>query len=332
MTNQMPTIVQATSDHEGRLPVIDITHPAFAVDDDPIALAREARTFVAESSQRREIPPHVRELLQRSRLGSGLNAAAGSFLTGLSTYLLKLGPDNLGDGFADIDRRIAASFPAFMTRVRLQDVARLLAAGVAGLAPDDRRRLQFINIAGGPAADSWNALIQLRATQPGLLDDRPIAITVLDLDTRGPAFGACAIDALQQPGAPLHGLHLDLPLRHVSYDWSQADRLPSLLADLGAPAAACAISSEGGLFQYGTDADIIANLAALRAATPADAFVVGTVTSDDEPSRLSQAMSQVPTRPMAVDTFRHLASTAGWSIAALIERPFVYAVRLIKAA
>jgi len=331
MTNSMPTIITVSTDEEGRLPVIDITHPAFAVDDDPATLAREARAFVAESPQRREMPPHVRELLQRSRLGSGLVAAAGSFLTGLNTYLLKLGPANLGDGFADIDRRIAASFPAFMTRVRLQDVARLLADGIAQFPQDDRRPLQFLNIAGGPAADCWNALIQLRATHPDRVTHRPIAIAVLDIDTRGPAFGARAIDALQQPGAPLHGL--DLHHRHLPYDWTHADQLlPGLLADLDAPAAACAITSEGGLFQYGSDADIIANLAALRVATPADAFVVGTVTADDEPARVSQAMSQVPTRPMPIDTFRQIAATAGWSVSAIVERPFAYAVRMIKAA
>ena len=331
MTNPMPTMIRyATSDDAGQLPVIDITHPAFAVDDDPDAIARQARAFVAEAPHRREIPPHVRELLQRSRLGSGLAAAAGSFLTGLSTYLLKLGPENLGDGFTDIDRRIAASFPAFMTRIRLQDVARMLADGIAQFDRDDRRPLQFINVAGGPAADCWNALIQLRATQPDRLVARPIAIAVLDIDTQGPAFGARALDALQQFGAPLHGL--DVRHRVVPYNWSKADELASLLTDLRAQDAACAIVSEGGLFQYGSDADIIANLAAMREATPSDAFVIGTVTSDDEPSRVSQAMSQVPTRPMPIDTFRQLAASAGWSIARIVDRPFACAVHLVKTA
>ena len=77
MTNPMPTMHYATSDDAGQLPVIDITHPAFAVDDDPDAIARQARTFVAESSPPRELPPHVREMMQRSRLGSGLAGAAG---------------------------------------------------------------------------------------------------------------------------------------------------------------------------------------------------------------------------------------------------------------
>jgi hypothetical protein len=285
---------------------------------------------VAESRPRREIPPHVQELLRQSRLGAGLAAAAGSFLSGLTTYLLKLGPDNLGDGFQEIDRRIAASFPAFMTRVRVQDVARLLADGIAGLPSPDRRQLLFLNIAGGPGADSWNALIQLRATQPDRLVDRRIGIAILDIDPHGPAFGARAIEALQQPGAPLHGV--EARLRHLPYAWSQAaERLPSLLTDLGAPAAACAVSSEGGLFQYGSDADIIANLAAVHAATPADAFVVGTVTSDDESARLAQDASQIPTRPLSVDTVRQLVERAGWSLIDVIDRPFSYAIRLEKA-
>lgn len=335
----MPTLIHALSDEHGPLPVIDITHPAFTVDEDPVTLAHQARAFVTESRLRGEIPPQVRLLLARSRLGRGLAAAAGSFLSGEHTYLLKLGPDNLGDGFQDIDRRIAASFPAVMTRVRLLDVARLLADGLAGLGrlgQDDRRPLLFINIAGGPAADSWNALILLQAAQQAqpsedLLRDRPIGIAVLDIDPRGPTFGARAVDALCQPDAPLYGL--DLRLRHVPYDWSKAAAtLPPLLADLDAPASACAISSEGGLFQYGSDADIIANLEALRLATPPDAFVVGTVTSDDEPARVAQAASQVPTRPMPIDTFRELAATAGWSMSEVVERPFAYAVRLVKAA
>jgi hypothetical protein len=331
MSIRFETIVHARSEDAGRLPVIDITHPAFAVDADPAELDRLAREFVTETQQRGEIPPQVRELLQQSRLGQGLNAAAGSYLTGLSTYLLKLGPDNLGDEFQPIDRRIAASFPAFMTRVRLQDTARLLADGIARLVrPGERRPLQFINIAGGPAADSWNALLVLRAVRPDLLEERPIAINVLDIDTRGPAFGARAVHALSQPGAPLDGL--DPQFGHVRYEWSQADRLPSILADLEAPAAACAISSEGGLFQYGADADITANLANLNAATPTDAFVVGTVTRDDEPARIARVTSGVPVRPMTLDHFRQLAATAGWSLMEVIERPFAFAVRLVKAA
>ena len=34
------------------------------------------------------------EALQRSQLGRGLFAASGTYLSGIATYLLKLGPDN----------------------------------------------------------------------------------------------------------------------------------------------------------------------------------------------------------------------------------------------
>jgi hypothetical protein len=338
MPNQFETmpICYAMSEASERLPVIDITHPAFAVEPSEAEIERMTREFIAENQQPRVVPEAIREALRQSRLGRDLIAASGSFLSGMATYLLKLGPDNLGEEAHPLDKRIAASLPAFMTRVRLQDVSRLLAEGVAHLSsaetadPADRRRpLRFINIAGGPAADSWNALIHLRATQPDLLVDRNITIAVLDIDTHGPAFGARAIDALRAPDAPLHGL--DLGLRHVSYDWSRAaDHLPAILDDLGAQDAACAISSEGGLFQYGSDADIIANLAALHAATPADAIVAGSVTRDDEAARLAQAASGVPTRPLSRQALQQLADTAGWSVAHVIERPFVYNVRLVK--
>jgi hypothetical protein len=331
MPNTTDTIQFADSHEHGRLPVIDLSHAAFAVQPDAAELDRLARAFVEENRERRDIPPHVRAALQRSRLGQGLMAAAGSYLSGMHTYLLKLGPDHLGDGYDQTDRRIADSFPAFMARVRLQDMVTLLADGLAAAAPADRGRpLRFINIAGGPAADSWNALIQLRARHPDALADRPCDITILDIDVHGPAFGARAVAALQAPGAPLHGL--DLHLRHQPYAWTEADRLPSILADLGAREATCAISSEGGLFQYGSDADILANLTRLREATPADAFVAGSVTADDEPARVAQAQSRATTRPIDPDAFRRLAAAAGWTIDALINRPFAYTVRLVKAA
>ena len=51
--------------------------------------------YVRESTQPQEVPPDVRAALAQSRLGRGLMAARGTFLTGLTTYLLKLGPENL---------------------------------------------------------------------------------------------------------------------------------------------------------------------------------------------------------------------------------------------
>jgi hypothetical protein len=144
-------VLSATTDDGLCVPVIDVTHPAFAVTTTDTELAALCDQFVLESKERREIPAPLREALQRSMLGRALIAASGTFVTGMDTYLLKLGPENLGAEASPIDRRIAASFPALMTRVRLQDVARLLADGLSRTAAaTSPRPLCLVNIGGGP--------------------------------------------------------------------------------------------------------------------------------------------------------------------------------------
>jgi hypothetical protein len=330
MTTEFPT-VYATSDEGLRLPVVDVTNPAFTVSATGAELDALADQFVRETANRPELPPPVRAALAQSILGKALIAAAGGFLPGMDTYLLKLGPDHLTDPFTDIDRRIAASFPGFTTRIRLQDMAKLLADGATRqLEASPGRPLCLINIAGGPAADSWNALIHLRCARPLLLENRVISIAVLDLDDRGPRFGARAVAALTAAPGPLQGLSIDV--RHVVYDWAHPDRLAALLDELGTREAACAISSEGGLFEYAQDEVAVTNLAALRAATPADAIVVGSVTREGAPARASLAASRVPTRPRTLASFVHLARAGGWALDTAIERPFTYDVRLVTAA
>jgi hypothetical protein len=321
-------VLYAMTDDGECLPVIDVTNPAFAVVVSEREVAALTDQFVLESSERREISAPLREALQRSRLGRAITAASGTFLTGMNTYLLKLGPDNLGVAAEAIDRRIAASFPALMSRLRLQDMAQMLADGLTTALAGAHRRLCFINIAGGPAADSWNALIHLHARNPDLLPGREIVTAVLDLDEHGPAFGARALEVLRGPGAPLSGLGVGF--EHIRYDWSVADRLPRALEALHAADAVCAISSEGGLFEYGSDADIVRNLEELRAGTPRDAIVVGSVTREGEPVRASQTGNGVATRPRTLEAFGCLAERAGWMLHCVIERPFSYNVRLVR--
>jgi hypothetical protein len=322
-------ILYAATDDGSTLPVIDVTHPAFAVTISEAELATMSHDFVLESAQRQDVPAAVRDALQRSILGQAFMASSGGFLSGMHTYLLKVGPDNLGPDATPIDRRIAASFPALTTRLRLQDVARLLADSLRRtLAAHPGRTLCLINIAGGPAADSWNALIHLQAEHPDLLVGREVAVAVLDLDDHGPAFGGRAIAALRAFGAPLAGL--DISFRHITYDWSEADALGQMLADVHAADSACAISSEGGLFEYGLDAAIIANLEQLHAGTGPDAVVVGSVTRDGEPSRSAQATNRFATRPRTIEALRCLTEAARWRLDHVLERPFSYNVRLAK--
>jgi hypothetical protein len=324
-----PDILSAMTDDGLSVPVIDVTNPAFAVTTTEAELAAMCDQFVLESKARQEIPAPLREALQRSMLGRALIAASGTFLPGMDTYLFKLGPENLGAEASPIDRRIAASFPALMTRVRLQDMARLLADGLSlAAAPNLRRPLCLVNIGGGPASDSWNALIHLHAEHPDLLAGREIVIAVLDVDGRGPAFGVRALETLCAPGAPLRGL--DIGVRRLKYQWSDVDRLREALVDLQATDAACAVSSEGALFEYGSDTEIVTNLETLHAGTAADAIIVGSVTRDGEPMRASLAADRVATRPRTLEAFRSLAGQAGWRVQHVIERPFSYNVRLVK--
>src|SRR5215470_18289488 len=173
------SIYYATTADSARLPIVDVTHPAFTVTVTDDELAALSDGYVLAGRQRSAVPPQVVEALQRSQLGRSLFAAAGTYLAGVATYLLKLGPDNLPDGAEEIDRRIAASFPALMTRLRLQEMARLLADGLTPTLRDARDRpLALLNLAAGVAADSWNALIVLRAA--GLLEHRPVSVVAFD--------------------------------------------------------------------------------------------------------------------------------------------------------
>ena len=169
----------------------------------------------------------------------------------MNTYLLKLGPDNLGAAYArPIDRRIAAALPVMAVRLRLADMATLLAEALGPtLESRPRHPLRLVNIAGGPAMDSLNALLVLRRDRPGALEARRIQIDVLDPDGDGPAFGARALTALRAEGGPLHGL--DIQLRHVRTDWTETVPLRDLLRAARIGTAVVAGSSEGGCSSTG---------------------------------------------------------------------------------
>lgn len=190
--------------------------------------------------------------------------------------MLKLGADHLPPGFdGPVDRKVAAAPHMAHLRLRMQQIAQLLAkALLTPLADAPEAPLHLINIAGGPALDSINALIMLARTHL-MLSRRPIANHVFDARKEGPIFGARAILALTEPGGPLYGL--EVQFQHHAYDWNNISPLARLLDGLAARGAIIAASSEGGMFEYGTDDTVVANLTALaRANVP---IVAGSVTS-----------------------------------------------------
>jgi hypothetical protein len=312
--------------HDGlELPVVDITHPAFERSLSEEKQQLLVQRFLDEQRRFARMPSWLRGGLMRfflrgSRIGQGLRRAEGTFLDGMTTYLFKVGPKNLGSYAVPVDRRILMSLPAISVRLRLSDMARLLADGLMqGLASDARRPLMLLNIAGGPAIDSLNALILLRHERPELLGERRIVVHVMDGDEHGPLFGARAALALSAPGAPLAGLNLTF--EHTRYDWSDVSGLTPALETATHDDALLAVSSEGGLFEYGSDQDILANLRAIAAAKLPGSFVVGSVTRDDEIIRTLKLTSTAATIPRGLPVFAPLVAQAGFRVMRSIARP-----------
>ncbi|HUC50354.1 MAG TPA: hypothetical protein VMA30_13285 [Xanthobacteraceae bacterium] len=315
-------VAYALTDDGLRLPVIDVTRPEFALPDDPHAIAALDVAY-REAERRNALMPRfvmrfmMRSGARRSRLLADIIEPDTSYLAGLTTYVMKLGVENLPPPFtADIDRRIAGSPQATAVRLRLQQTAKLIAAGLEPLlAGNPSAPLVLINIGGGPAIDSLNALILLRRSQSGLLQ-RPTAIEVLDLDAAGPRFGAAALAALSAEGQPLAGL--DITFAHEIYDWNRRALLGDRVHRASAQGAILAAASEGALFEYGSDDAIVANLATLRGRSlPGGGakVVVGSVTSADPLRQQSLAGSRFKLVPRGRDGFRPLAERGGFHIA-----------------
>jgi hypothetical protein len=237
---------------------------------------------------------------------------------------MKLGPTNLPDGFnSSIDQRIVGSPHARFVRLRLQHVATILADGIKPLLTEAvDAPLHFINIGGGPAMDSINALLLLKKHHPNLLA-RLIHIHVSDLDTKGPTFGANAVQALLASGAPLAGLNITFDTR--SYNWNDATELDSLLATIQANAIIAA-SSEGALFEYGTDEAIVANLHVLY---PRARLVVGSVTSDQPIRREQIKATRFHLIPRGLAGFRPLAEQTGYTVGRFETTPLSDQVLLL---
>jgi hypothetical protein len=299
------------------LPVIDVTHPAFAVPDDPASVATTRDAFLAWFRRNRLVPRIVTRLLmrlaaRRSPLLRKMLASDNGYLDSISTYMLKLGVDHLPAGFdGPVDRKVAAAPHVGLIRLRMQQIARLLAeALLAPLAGAPDAPLHLVNIAGGPALDSINALIMLARAHATQIH-RPIAIHVFDAQQEGPTFGTRALFALTAPGEPLHGL--EIQFQHHAYDWNDTAPLAHLLAGLAARGAIIAASSEGGLFEYGTDDAVVANLTALaQAGVP---IVAGSVTSSSEERKRMIAQTRLRLFARGLEGFAPLAERSGYEIA-----------------
>lgn len=325
-TKKAPGVHYAFTDDGLELPLIDVTHEAFAVAQPEEAQRAAMAAFLREQREFSKLPKLVQRamrwvFMRGSLITDGLRKSEGSFLNGLATYLMKLPPELLGDAYArPVDRRIVAAAPALSMRLRVQDMANLGAEALRPvLASEPRRPLVFVNIAGGPAIDSVNTLLLLRREKPELLAQRAIRIHVLDGDRSGPSFGQRALAAFSAPGSPLAGL--EVRLEHELFDWAEPRVLRGALERAAAENAIVLGASEGGLFEYGSDADILSALAEFRDAGAALAGVIGSVTRDDEFMAVIKTTNRAATRPRGLPVFERLCRSVGYEICRAIERP-----------
>lgn len=334
--NKKAGICYAVTDDGLELPVIDLTHPAFALNLSEADLETLQQSFIHDIDSPGKAPGFVRKLVfsfmrSRSIIMRGLMGAEGTFMSGMNTYMMKLGADNLNQSyFSAIDRVMAGSSAGSYVRLRLQDIAHLVADAL--VAPLESRRgaaLHLINIGGGPASDSLNTLILVHQSRPELLAGRPIAVHTLDLDTAGSDFGARALAALLAEGGPLHGLQIGFD--HISYNWSDPAPLRDLIGKFEDRGSVVAASSEGALFEYGSDGDISGNLEALHEGTPPDAVMAGSVTRADalglKANRVGDA-SRAAINFRGLEAFTALAHAVGWKVARSIDRPLSHDVLL----
>jgi hypothetical protein len=313
--NKKPGLCYALAENGFELPVLDLAHPAFSREPE----ARELTTLAAEAASslkaQGKMPPFVqaafaRRMARSSILAREMLASHGGFMSGMGTYLCKLGPEALGAGYAsELDRKLSGSLPCLNTRLRLKETARLLAEGL--IEPLEREPER-------PLA------LSIRRSRPALLEGRKTRIYILDGDKSGPAFAAASLKALLAEGGPLHGL--EASLIRVAYDWNEAAPLRALVeAEAGSVVAA---SSEGGLFEYGSDEAIAANLRAL--APSRNASFVGTLSRCEGGAGEFNKMESgsVRIRLRSAPEFGALASASGWSVAETAECPLSRVLRL----
>lgn len=333
--NKKPGVYYAITDDGIELPVIDVTHPTFSVVNPP-DLSQRVDKAIEEWKRHSKTPKPLMKLIlwclsHQSFLMQGMSKSSGTFLSGMSTYMMKLGPDNLGAAYSKkFDKVIASSIPTFYLRMRLQEVSRMMSEAINPLlASNPQSSLQFINIAGGPCSDSINTLILLNRNFPHLLINREIKIHVLDLHSAAPSFGVRALEALKSPGAPLNGVNVTLEYAH--YNWSNVNQLKEYLKAIELKDSIIAVSSEGGLFDYGNNDEIVANLKVLHKMTPETVVLFGTLTpAEGKALSLASQTGNYSLVRRTIKEFEELIEHTSWIVKKSHDQLMHYIVELCK--
>jgi hypothetical protein len=327
--SKRPGVLYAYTETGVELPVVDVTNPAFALEMDEAHLPMFAAQQLKSMEKWSRVPAFLRNWFARNSVLMGASSQ-GSVLDGMTTYLYKLGPDNLGAGYTKrMDQRVAANVMSVAVRQRFRDIARLIADG---LLPPLKARpgpVTLLNLAGGTAMDSLNALILVHTKHPEILLGRSVYVQVLDPDRAGFVFAGNALTALtRDEDGPLRRLEISLAYRE--YNWGDTSSLLAALRGADSQGRAdeqvIVASSEGGIFEYASDAEILKNLEVLHEETPPDFVIVGSALKDEPLTRMMKKMSGTTFLPRKLDDLAQLAERAGWRMSTAGENNPVYHV------
>lgn len=281
--NKVPGLPYVFTDTGLELPVLDITHPLFEQSVDENALAAQRAQSFALAALVRAMPEAQRTMItERSYIwGTHFTSRAQtSYLSGMGTYMLKLGPRLVGGGDErESDRRATMGVSGIAARMRLRDLCRRQTEDLSQLlAAHPGRRLCLINVAGGAASDTINTLRLIRRQDESLLRERRIEIHLLEIDTIGPHFAEQSLVALQAAGEDFEALDLDFRFHNRS--WADVAAWDEILEGRSQDIVHC--SSEGGLFEYGRDEEIRAVLGILAKRPSISAGIAGSCLLDRE--------------------------------------------------
>lgn len=324
------------------LPVLDITHPLFLSGIDEARLKRllgKAEKSADETADKfNNMPGYIKKFFaKRSFIMAELlrEKQDKEFLTGISTLMLKLGPELIGKGRKRyLDRLASRGIGGIVLRMRARDISKCLAESVIPLLSKSLGKdICFINIAGGAASDSFNTLFLISQKHPGLLKNRQIEINVLDIDSYGPAFADRCLCSLKSPGGPFNDLNISF--RHIYYNWNNTDKLEELLAERKECVQIC--SSEGGLFEYCTDEVISRNLMSIYNNSFEDVIIAGSLLHDitkvDAGILAALKIStDIKPRFLGFNGLKRIISVNSWEIDSTIEGNPRYLVFSLKKA
>lgn len=326
--NHNQSIPYAIFDNNIQFPILDITHPRFNGSIDEQAYRLSCDKSAKSIELLKKMPSFIRNIFVK------MSNVDNSYLNGMRTLLYKLGPDlsrEIKLGFRD---KWAVKQTSFMgLRIRLRDLCRCQSKLlITQLKQFPERNLCFYNIAGGAATDSINTLILIHESDPELLKRRKIEINILDIDTYGPNFAERCIDVLKQPGERFHGL--DLTLNIIHYDWSQSEALLKMCSERSDWIQLC--SSEGGLFEYGSNSDIIENLNHFFINSPADARITGSLIFDRShvnPGYLGfTEFIGVQIRYLGLEGLQQILTQTSWVLEETLEIDTIYILFSLKKA